>query len=125
MSKETEEQPTFEVGQLYRLKGMNKNKKWNCMRRIHDGPELGLYLGEAGVDLELAPNEYADGALFLCIQTERPINVTMERPLATAPLQTRMLTPDGFQCTMRVRGNRSKFKRLSGPPKCSKDTHQQ
>ena len=119
----------FEKGQMYMLRGMKKNKRYNTLTDM-DGT---LYVADSqGWHSQACPN-FTDGALFLCLEDSPEFDCdAFEKTLdASAGEYHRMgaigrarasyeyhrevsfLTPNGNRVRMRVKGNKTKFKKVT------------
>ena len=119
----------FEKGQMYMLRGMNKNKRYNAMCDM-DGS---LYVADSqGWSGARYPRFY-DGAIFVCLEDSPEFDCdAFEKTLdASAGEYHRMgaigrarasyeyhrevsfLTPNGNRVRMRVKGNKTKFKKVT------------
>ena len=119
----------FEKGQMYMLRGMKKNKRYNSMCDM-DGR---LYVADSqGWGADRYPR-FHDGALFLCLEespefdveahmkTLHPNSLEHHRLEATARAkgayvyhrEVAFLAPNGKRVSMRVKGNKTKFKKVT------------
>ena len=119
----------FEKGQMYMLRGMKKNKRYSSMCDM-DGR---LYVADSqGYHADRYPR-FHDGALFLCLEdspefdveahmrTLDPDSLEHHRLGATARAkgsyddhrEVSFLSPNGKRVRMRVKGNKTKFKKVT------------
>ena len=119
----------FEKGQMYMLRGLEKNKRHNAMCDM-DGS---LYLADSQSWARGRYTRYTDGAIFVCLQDSPEFDVeafektlspnSLEHHRLTATAQAKgnydyhryvtFLTPAGRRATMRVKGNKTKFKKVT------------
>jgi len=119
----------FEKGQMYILRGMEKNKRYNSMCDM-DGR---LYVADShGYHADRYPR-FTDGAIFVCLEgssefdveafqrTLSPNSLEYHRLEATARAvgahdyhrEVVFLAPNGKRVSMRVKGNKTKFKKVT------------
>ena len=122
----------FEKGQMYILRGMKKNKRYNTLTDM-DGR---LYVADSqGWHTRACPN-FTDGALFLCLEDSPEFDVEahqkkergLDPSLAEYSVMARtarakgsyddhrevsFLGPHGKRVRMRVKGNKTKFKKVT------------
>ena len=119
----------FEKGQMYILRGMKKNKRYNTLTDM-DGT---LYVADSqGWHSQACPN-FTDGALFLCLEDspdfdseafQRTLDPTLtEWSTLTATAramrsyeqnrEVSFLAPNGKRVRMMVKGNKTKFKKVT------------
>ena len=119
----------FEKGQMYMLRGLEKNKRYNAMCDMNGN----LYLADSQSWARGRYTRYTDGAIFVCLQdspefdaeafekTLSPNSLEIHRLTATAQAKgnydyhrtVELLTPSGTRVTMRVKGNKTKFKKVT------------
>ena len=119
----------FEKGQMYMLRGLAKNKRHNAMCDM-DGS---LYLADSQSWARGRYTRYTDGAIFVCLQDSPEFDVeAFKESLHPAQLEyatldavarakgahdyhrtVELLTPSGTRVTMRVKGNKTKFKKVT------------
>ena len=118
----------FEKGQMYILRGMKKNKRYNTLTDM-DGR---LYVADSqGWHSQACPN-FTDGALFLCLEDSpdfdsEAFQKTLDPRLTewsalgkTAQAmrsyeqhrEVAFLAPHGKRVRMMVKGNKTKFKKV-------------
>ena len=122
----------FEKGQMYILRGMKKNKRYNSLTDM-DGR---LYVADSqGWHRSTCPT-FTDGALFLCLEDspdfdseayqkkERGLDPTLtEWTVLTRTAramrsyeqhrEVAFLAPNGKRVRMMVKGNKTKFKKVT------------
>ena len=122
----------FEKGQMYILRGMKKNKRYNSLTDM-DGR---LYVADSqGWHSQSCPT-FTDGALFLCLEDspdfdseayqkkERGLDPTLtEWTVLTRTAramrsyeqhrEVAFLAPNGKRVRMMVKGNKTKFKKVT------------
>ena len=119
----------FEKGQMYMLRGMNNNKRYNSMCDM-DGR---LYVADSqGWHGARYPRFY-DGAIFVCLEDSPEFDAEgfadgldpripeFTRLGATARAkgsydehrEVTFLSPNGTRVSMRVKGNKTKFKKVT------------
>ena len=122
----------FEKGQMYILRGMKKNKRYNTLTDM-DGR---LYVADSqGWHSQSCPT-FTDGALFLCLEDSPEFDVEAHQKkerglhpsLADYHLTARtaramrsyeqhrevaFLAPHGKRVRMMVKGNKTKFKKVT------------
>ena len=122
----------FEKGQMYILRGMKKNKRYNMLTDM-DGR---LYVADSqGWHSQACPN-FTDGALFLCLEdspefdveayqkkergldptlTEWTVNARTARAMRSYEQhrEVSFLGPHGKRVRMSVKGNKTKFKKVT------------
>ena len=119
----------FEKGQMYILRGMEKNKRYNAMCDM-DG---NLYVADSHSWGGARYARFTDGALFLCLEDSPEFDVeAFQRTLDPNLMEyTRnghtarakgsyddhrrvtFLSPQGKRVSMRVKGNKTKFKKVT------------
>ena len=110
MNKETQQIPYLQPGQLYKLKGLSKNKVHTHMQVYAWGNSKSRLLiadPNARYVSKTHPRLYTDGDLFLCIK------VIQEHTYGRDTLAYLLLTPDGKQVIMSHSQNKTKFARAS------------
>ena len=119
----------FEKGQMYILRGMKKNKRYNSLTDM-DGR---LYVADSqGWGSRSCPT-FTDGALFLCLEDspdfdseafQRTLDPTLTEWSALTATARAMrsyeqhrevafLAPNGKRVRMMVKGNKTKFKKVT------------
>ena len=119
----------FEKGQMYMLRGMSKNKRYDSMTDM-DGH---LYIAESqGWHAQRYPR-FTDGAIFVCLEGSPEFDVeAFERTLDAHTLEysrlgaiarakasydehrsVTFLAPTGKRVRMNVKGNKTKFKKAT------------
>ena len=119
----------FEKGQMYILRGMKKNKRYNSLTDM-DGR---LYVADSqGWHSRSCPT-FTDGALFLCLEdspdfdseafqktldpTTAPFSVLTATARAMRSYEQHrevaFLAPNGKRVRMMVKGNKTKFKKVT------------
>jgi len=119
----------FEKGQMYMLRGMKKNKRYDAMCDM-DGA---LYVADSRGWGHARYPRFTDGAIFVCLEgspefdveahmkTLHPNSLEHHRLEATARAkgaydyhrEVSFLTPTGNRVRMRVKGNKTKFKKVT------------
>ncbi len=119
----------FEKGQMYMLRGLEKNKRHNAMCDMNGN----LYLADSQSWASNRFTRYTDGAIFVCLQDSPEFDVeAFKESLHPAQLEyatldaiaraksnhdyhrtVELLTPSGTRVTMRVKGNKTKFKKVT------------
>ena len=118
---------SFQKGKLYMLRNLSKNTRWNAMTIIGDS----LYLAEARN--RSGAGCFQDGDVFMCLEDSPdfdveafraglPRNITEYQQLRrTADAKgaydqhrtVSFLAPTGQKVSMRVKGNKTKFKKIT------------
>ena len=119
----------FEKGQIYILRGMKKNKRYNSLTDM-DGR---LYVADSqGWHSQSCPT-FTDGALFLCLEDspdfdseafQKTLDPTLTEWSALSKTARAMrsyeqhrevsfLAPNGKRVRMMVKGNKTKFKKVT------------
>jgi len=119
----------FEKGQMYMLRGMKKNKRYDAMCDM-DGA---LYVADSQGSWTNRYPRFNDGAIFVCLEgspefdleafekTLSPESLEIHRLAATARAkgaydyhrEVSFLAPNGNRVRMRVKGNKTKFKKVT------------
>ena len=119
----------FEKGQMYMLRGLAKNKRHNAMCDMNGN----LYLADSQSWARGRYTRYTDGAIFVCLEDSPEFDVeAFKESLHPAQLEyatldaiaraksnhdyhrtVELLTPSGTRVTMRVKGNKTKFKKVT------------
>ena len=119
----------FEKGQMYILRGMDKNKRYNALADM-DGT---LYVADSQGWGHARYPRFTDGALFLCIEGspefdceafEKTLDASLGEYHRTGAIarakasydyhrEVTFLSPGGNRVRMRVRGNKTKFKKVT------------
>ena len=119
----------FEKGQMYMLRGMSKNKRYDSMTDM-DGH---LYIADSqGWHAQRYPR-FTDGAIFVCLEGSPEFDVeAFERTLSSQRSEysrlgaiarakasyeehrsVTFLAPSGKRVSMLVKGNKTKFKKAT------------
>ena len=119
----------FEKGQMYMLRGMSKNKRYDAMCDM-DGR---LYVADSSGWHGARYPRFYDGAIFVCLEDSPEFDCdAFEKTLdasageyhrlgATARAkgsydehrEVAFLSPNGKRVRMRVKGNKTKFKKVT------------
>ena len=118
----------FEKGQMYMLRGLSKNKRYDSMVDMGGN----LYIADSKVWRDRYAR-FLDGSLFVCLEdspefdteahlkTLDPNSLEHHRLRATATAkgaydyhrEVSFLAPNGNRVRMRVKGNKTKFKKVT------------